>query len=70
MRQSQNVLSSQHMDDPEKQEAIETLLVKSVTTSLTLRPRVGELIYFEHEFSNNCNVPVSVGIYWNGENLR
>lgn len=70
IRRSQQASPHPLIEDPEKQEAIETSLISFLTTSITLRPRIGELIYFEHEFSNSSNVSVSVGLYWNDDNLR
>ena len=69
-RSLNSLLCSSSGDDPAKHYVITSVLLESLTTPLTLHPRMGEVIYFEHQFTNWQSTAVSVSIHWEDPCLK
>ena len=54
----------------QKEDAISSTLILSLSSSISLSPRIGEKVYFEHEFHNIHHVGISVSIEWDDTELQ
>ena len=53
-----------------KRGCITSVLRDAITTSYVLRPRMGRVVYFEHEFGNVHKHAVTVNATWKDAKLR
>lgn len=54
----------------QKEDAISSTLILSLSSSISISPRIGETVYFEHEFNNIHDVGISVSIEWSDTQLH
>ena len=54
----------------QKEDAISSTLILSLSSSISISPRIGETVYFEHEFNNIHDIGISVSIEWSNTDLQ